>query len=343
MLPEASPQIIYIIGIGRSGTTLLTKLLSQHQNILTTPENYFSTFFYHAFRKKKIFSVKDQDLLGSFNLWFGKLQPYIGYTYDEENKFVKEPFSGDYKNWCISNYTLFREDISIKKNIKIIIDKNPSNSLYIDQILDFNPDAKFLFIQRDYRANILSRKQSQHIRTGEVVYNSVRWNYFMKTIHQKRKALPGYFHCLSYEDLVLNEKETMKGVFDFLQLDSNDLSSKSIYSKSMDQKIRGNERGTKKYSDLSQPIYKDRLDAWRNNLDPKEIAIAESICGTIGNRLGYQKVSESSLSVKDYLRFDFKELQLKLGNLKDGIMFYAPLEFKINRFIKFVRKVENQR
>lgn len=45
-------QTHYIIGIGRSGTTLLSKLLNQHQNCLVTLETDFVTFFTSRLKKK---------------------------------------------------------------------------------------------------------------------------------------------------------------------------------------------------------------------------------------------------------------------------------------------------
>ena len=44
-------KVHYVIGIGRSGTSLLMSLLGAHQNLHTPPENYFNTFFKNAFQK----------------------------------------------------------------------------------------------------------------------------------------------------------------------------------------------------------------------------------------------------------------------------------------------------
>jgi hypothetical protein len=100
-------EVNYIIGIGRSGTTLLTSVLGNHPEIKTIPENYFVTFFYNSFKNKTYFKPSELLLIHEFNLLFNKLQPYIGYDYtlNKENDFLQQPFIGSYFELCKQFYT----------------------------------------------------------------------------------------------------------------------------------------------------------------------------------------------------------------------------------------------
>jgi hypothetical protein len=78
-------QTHYIIGIGRSGTTLLSKLLNQHKNCLVTLETDFVIFFYHSFKDKTIFSKNDFELIANyFNLFF-KINPTVKPYFNNTN------------------------------------------------------------------------------------------------------------------------------------------------------------------------------------------------------------------------------------------------------------------
>jgi hypothetical protein len=48
----------YILGIGRSGTTLLVNIFNRHTNVLATPESVFTQFFFFLVSKTKPYILK---------------------------------------------------------------------------------------------------------------------------------------------------------------------------------------------------------------------------------------------------------------------------------------------
>ncbi|NBY39624.1 MAG: hypothetical protein EBQ66_01615 [Flavobacteriia bacterium] len=68
---------------------------------------------------------------------------------------------------------------SSKKSVPYV-NKNPLHSLYLHELQALNPESKFIWMMRDYRANVYSRIQSVHLKRSNVYFNAVRWVYFYK-------------------------------------------------------------------------------------------------------------------------------------------------------------------
>ena len=343
----------YIIGIGRSGTSLLMSLLGAHPIIHTTPENYFSIFFSNAFQNKTVFSPQDIRLIHRFNIAFGKLQPYVGFNYilNDASDLLNNGFKGTYLELCNEIYLSFQHTTLQNEAVSSIIDKNPSNTLFTDRLLKFNPEAKFILMVRDYRANMLSRKESIDFFTPDVAFNSFRWNYFTKKALQLKDRFPDKVLLVRYEDIVNSTDETLHTIFSFLEVEtinSEDLRAReraSYLDFENDEKLKSSDRIQKKYGDLAKPIFKNRTDKWKESLTHSEIQVAESICGLTGAQVGYQATQEIPVlkSIDFKLKNSFKSLKVNLIFQKDYLFFYLPIEFKLKRFEAFVDKIDLKR
>lgn len=343
----------YIIGIGRSGTSLLMSLLGAHPNIHATPENYFSIFFSHAFQNKTVFSPQDIRLIHRFNIAFGKLQPYVAFEYSlsDASDLLKNGFKGTYRELCNEIYFSFKHTTLQNVAVNSIIDKNPSNTLFTANLLKFNPDAKFILMVRDYRANMLSRKESMHLFTADIAFNSFRWKYFTKKALRLKERFLDKVLLVRYEDVVYSTDETLLTIFSFLgveTINSDDLRAReraSYLDFENDEKLKSSDRIQKKYGDLAKPIFKNRTDKWKESLTQAEIQVTESICGKTGEKVGYQATNK--ISILSILVFKvkniFKSLKVNLIFQKDYLFYYLPIEIKLKRFEAFVEKVEFKR
>lgn len=343
-------EVNYIIGIGRSGTTLLTSILGAHPAINTVPENYFVTFFYNSFKNKTCFKTSDLMLIHEFNLLFNRLQPYIGYDYTltKEDDFLQQSFIGSYHELCKHFYNFFKHKTNNSVNAPIIIDKNPSNTLYCEKLLKLNPNAKFIFITRDYRANILSRIESIHIRPPSVVYNAIRWNYFTNKALKFEKQHQNQVLRIKYEELVSHPEHTLDRIFSFLRIEKY---SKSHLQMSEEQAIvddltnHYSERLNKKYGDLIKPINTNRLDSWKKNLAYEQLILSDYICNGFGEKLGYKP--QSNIAVLKKISLFIKTIHLRyillIEQIKDETTFYLPIKFKVDRFKKHIERIERVR
>lgn len=346
-------QTHYIIGIGRSGTSLLMSLLGAHPSIHGTPENYFSVFFAKKFKNKTRFSAHDIRLIHRFNIAFNKLQPYVAfqYTLNEENDLLKNGFKGNYNELCQQIYLSFEHATIKNTEAKIIIDKNPSNTLFTNKILDFNPNSKFILVVRDYRANILSRKESIHLLSPNVAFNSIRWNYFTKKALQLKEKFPEKVLLIRYEDLVRATDETLNTIFVFLDVEcinSQELREReraSYLEFEHDEKLKSSVRIQKKYGDLAKPIFTNRTEKWKENLTAFEIETTEAICNEVGKKVGYFPIKNISSIRNFYLRLKNLILFMKIHITfqKDYFFYHLPIEYKVKKFENFVQKINEKR
>jgi len=351
-------EVNYIIGIGRSGTTLLTSILGVHPEINTIPENYFVTFFYNSFRNKTYFKPSELLLIHEFNHLFNRLQPYIGYDYTltKEDDFLKQPFMGSYHELCKHFYNFFKHKTNNSVNAPIIIDKNPSSTLYCEKLLELNPNAKFIFITRDYRANILSRIESIHIRPPSVAYNAIRWNYYMSKALRFENQHQSQVLKIKYEELVNHPENTLNQIFSFLKIEkysTNNLQTNekqaivgdlTNYSSELLNK-KYNDLIKKKYSDLTKPINTNRLDSWKTNLTHEQLILSDYICKKFGEKLGYKPQTNITAHKKIslFIKTIYFNFIVLIERLKDKTTFYLPIKFKVKRFRKHIERIETVR
>jgi hypothetical protein len=345
-------QVNYIIGIGRSGTSLLVSLLGSQPNIQTIPENYFSMFFAHYYAKKTTFSVQDVRLINSFNEKFNILQPYIGFSYLLEEKLLKNGFNGDYLSLCKLIYSSFHHNTMNRFDPAVIIDKNPSNTLFLKTLKTINREGKYILMMRDYRANMLSRKESIHLLSPNIVYNAIRWNYFTKKALRFQRKNQDNVLVVKYEDLVTNPSIELQRILIFFGLnESVDLANRTqesqIYKEFQNHAaLASNDRIIKKYGDLAQPIFTSRLDVWKERLSKKEIALCELYCSKLGREFGYTpEFPKSSFfaTIFYHLRYAPLYIKVRFTFLKDAVFYYLPIKFKVARFAQYVNRVDELR
>lgn len=344
-------MVNYILGMGRSGTSLLMSLIGSHPQIHSTPENYFSVFFANAFLHKTYFTPKDIALIHRFNLAFEKLQPYVGFRYDLSNHsdLLKNGFHGTYFELCKQIYRQFQHETLDKSEAKIVLDKNPANTLFFDKLLKINPNAKFVCIIRDYRSNALSRKQSPDIQSPHVVNSVIRWDYFNYKCQQLFFKHPEKCILVRYEDLVEAPEIEVERIFKFLEISnitSHQEKERNSYSNyKLDNNLITSQRAKKKFEDLSRPVYKDRLEKWRVHLSPREIEIAESLCGARGEAFGYHRSLHANFfkTITSDIILEWRRIPIHFQFIKDRIFHRMPISFKVKRFESYVNQVNKRR
>jgi tetratricopeptide (TPR) repeat protein len=185
---------VFIVGMLRSGTTLLENLLDQHPRIKARGE---LNFLAHAWKTWEPMTsnhvmLKDQQ---------------------ENNRIATEDLAG--QTWRHMQLDGPADDY--------YIDKNPLNFRYLSMLAEIMPEARILHLRRDGRDSCLScfMQLFQHPDTGFANQLDTLAEFYQGYLQLMR-----YFHCnmpqqimaLDYEDLVINTKETLSGALAFLGL-----------------------------------------------------------------------------------------------------------------------------
>ena len=265
-------KIFFIVGVQRSGTTLLQSLLSKHPGISMEERAI-------AFRIITCFNNL-YDLL-PFNVAHNK-EAFLKWLIENDEKGRLAALI-DTQN--LADYQTIQELIqqSIYKKIaeeETIIwgDKSPNAQHYIKDLKLFIPEAKFLHIIRDGRANAysMSKRSYQNLRLS--AQHWVDGNIF-GLVNQDILGMDNY-KILRYEDLLTNPEKELKEVCDFLEIPFNkkmlDLSNNTLQEE---------KQYVKSYFDTS------KINAWQEQLSKKSIEQVETIQGPLLKKSGYELVT----------------------------------------------------
>jgi hypothetical protein len=337
-------KLHFIVGIGRSGTTILSKLLNKYSDVHCMPEANFLVFFLYKYSHKKNFTLKEIDYIFEEIAIYALSHPMVGWEFDA--KPVKQKITEllnisetiSYQQLCIFIYQNFKIPGTDKEKAHLLIDKNPSYTIFINKISRELPESKFIFIIRDYRANILSRKQSVYLKSPNVAYNATRWKLYNEEAYAFYKKNNDKVILVKYEDLVSNYELEINRIIQFLNISPilepthiNDQQNININDYNISERFK--ERFIKKYSDLNKELNPDRLNVWKEKLSEKEIKTCEIICASFAENFGYAPSYSTSFLEKIKITV-FCFIPILSGHMdvfKDKIIYYSPIALKLNR------------
>lgn len=335
---EGLSHLNYIIGIGRSGSTLLTTMLNANSQIKAIPEIPITIFFSSHYKHIK---GRNNSLENKAKLYlsiYQKLRPEKLVNLNAENI--------DFENCQYSSYHGFISKIFENFTIagksgytKLTIDKNPYYTFHYKRLKRLSPNPKFIILTRDFRANILSRKSKALNKPANVAFNAFRWRIF----HKKLNKFQDNRDCLitRYEDLVTGQESELRRICTFLNVDYESDTIESRIVENVSDTIE--DKKTKHFADehfqgLTQPVYQNRLEAWKTELTKSEIELSELICGTTGLKYGYEvkKQSKSNypILVCKYFRWYLKAI---FSIYKEYPIYYIPVWVKLKRLKQVMR------
>lgn len=302
--PTILPQLYFVIGIGRSGTTLINQVLNANPYCLSTPETKFVMTFYSKYAHQT--NINPDELFQDIRTYYHTLRKdkqidiwQLNYTQLQQQLQQHTPLN--YADACriflLNMYYLGRSN----DQVRCIADKNPNYVSYLPQLLQLFPQAKFIVSLRDYRAVFNSSQQSKGNLIITPTVRLLRWREHFTTLLKYTQAMPDRFFWLPYEKLVQDDENKLRQLCLFLQIpfDTQMCQSHEPLKHWVDthtNELSNNPRQQKKWTDLSRPINPLRSESWRQSLSPTDILFAELICGKVGQQLGYSPTHSPNLS-----------------------------------------------
>jgi hypothetical protein len=293
-------RIVFVTGASRSGTTMVSRILGNHSQILGLRElHYFGDLCEPAtvgrldmraltFLAARIFSRHARDVWGSdpTELELSKARELCESLAPEQR----------------TGYGVFAASLAClatDAGKSIVCEQTPRNVFYAQNILANLPGAAFVHVVRDPRAVLASQKNRwklrqlgarrvplhETIRTW-VNYHPVTMAKLWRNATDAAIRLRGHHRVMltRFEDLVADPEVHIRTICDFLEVSFEPVMSLIPKWGSSNVKHETDKKG----------LSKDVLDQWESVLSDGEVEIVEHITGELMSRFSYVPRSQGS-------------------------------------------------
>lgn len=268
--PELPP--FFIVGCGRSGTTLLKSMLSAHPALHLMPETFFfrSILPRVAQHESAPWESIDTWWMADMGITPRSIKPFV-------EKRLKEGGSPD----CALLAAVF-DTHRCKNPGKAIGEKTPDHVNHLDYIRRCFPDARVIQIVRDPRAVLASFRK---VKVGSNAVSDVVKEWLGAiTVLERWRGTEGFL-AIRYEDLVENPEEVLREVCQTLGV---------YWSADLLEYHRRSEKGFAPeqghHANTLRPLFRGSLDSWRNELSDTDVALVEWALRGAMPRYGYTPV-----------------------------------------------------
>lgn len=225
---NAEIRPIFIVGLPRSGTTLVEQILAAHSKVVATDELPFI------------------ERIGSELERSGGYGQRLATLTDEEKQQYRERYLRE------AGQFVARKDCHF-------IDKNPNNFIHIGLIRELFPESLIINLRRDLRDNAVSMYR-QLFAVGHDYSSSFDGlqsyaSGYLKIMQHWLAVFPAAIRVQSYEELVTSPAEQIAALLSFCQLDSEPECFEFYKNKQLVM--------TPSASQVSQPMYTSSIDRWK--------------------------------------------------------------------------------
>jgi hypothetical protein len=267
----------FIVGCGRSGTTLLKSILNAHPNVFVAPE----TFYFRSIKKR----IKEStEPWNSVNFWWLR---DAGITPALLRPFVQSRMEHGQNLDAVVFGAIMDLHASRNKNC-LIGEKTPSHVKYVDQIRSIYPDAKFIQIYRDPRAVYSSFKK---VDVGPRFISEIMKEWLAAAKVMRRRSDDKNYLTLKYEGLIERPEVNLKNICEFLELKWHD-SILNFHSR----KEPGFAQEQKHHQNTQKPLFRTSINSWQNELKLREVGLIEWSVGSELEALGYDRAVQHKLA-----------------------------------------------
>ena len=287
-----APAAPFIVGVGRSGTTLLRMMLDSHSQLTIPPETHFIPQLIDLFEvSEHVSPERAVEIVTSERHWG---------DFAIEKADLLERFRGVDPFTPGDAIRSFFELYAEREGKPHWGDKTPiymKRMLMIEEVL---PEARFIHLIRDGRDVALSRARRALRDPAPVSKTAQRWQTRIQKARRQQRKL-GFYMEVRYEDLVVDTEPTLRGICDFLDLPfepemlayhqragerleemARDLPGEG------DRPVRPGDERMEAHAETRSPPNPDRISRWRTEMSEAERDQFESVAGAMLAELGYE-------------------------------------------------------
>jgi tetratricopeptide (TPR) repeat protein len=235
---------IFILGMPRSGTTLVEQILASHRQVHGAGElRTLRQIVYSYFDKGKDVRFPES---------------------------VRQVDSADFERSGVEYIQAIRKH---SPDTRFITDKMPENFKYIGLIKLMLPDAKVIHCRRDPADTCLSIFKTLFTAKHEYAHDLGELgryhNFYRGLMEHWRSAIPGFIHEVQYEDMVADQAGQTRTLLEYCGLEWDDA---CLEFHKLDRPVM-----TASAEQVRRPIYRDSVQLWKR-YETQLAPLLESFC-----------------------------------------------------------------
>lgn len=282
-------DFVSVVGVNRSGTTLMRNVLNGSDQLAIADENHFlghliaSEGARHQFRKLGPLSNDDNvrrlvDFIYSKELRrASKFRNYAHWGWLIKNvdreRLVQEILKTDRSDRSL--FVVFLRAFADAQGKTIIGEKTPAHFRYVGTLLEWFPDGKIVHMIRDPRGIFVSdvqrrREDPPHqqarvfgmllrsdllLKLFVLVVTTYAWSQSVSAGLKHKKLFPTRYRLQRFEDLVADSQRQVSELCQFLEID--------VQPKMLDQLVvRGFQKGDAGFDAKAASRFRKHIDSW---------------------------------------------------------------------------------
>lgn len=281
----------FVVGVGRSGTTLMRMMLDSHPALAIPPETHFvpelirSCRSWRASPDRVLKSITESRRWGDFDLDQDALLARFKALDVLDTAGVLRSF-----------YGLYAETRGKRR----WGDKTPVYVTRMTEISAALPETHFVHLIRDGRDVAVSRAKRSMRAASTPDAAARKWRDRIREARKQGETLPHYME-VRYEDLVLDTERELRRVCEFIRLPWDDSllryherAGERLMEVARDlpaaagKKLRPAEERMAAHALTMEPPKPDRVYAWRQQMSAADRAAFEHEAGELLAELGYE-------------------------------------------------------
>lgn len=297
-----STSPIFIVGVPRSGTTLLASLLSAHPTTAISPESHFLNYWLPQWGQSNLHTFWQQ---------FCQSQRFSYFGVDADAVWARAQTKQKLTHRALFESLL--ETYAAQLNKPRWGEKTPMHYQHLDQIFDWYPTASVLWLLRDPRAVVASLLRANWASdyTDE---NAQLWHQSLRDYERHWQA-DTRVKQVRYETLVTRPQACLQEICEFLHepyppdlIDRRSSANSPIVNRP--------EWAATHLRQALAPLEITPLEKWKRQLSRSRVEIIEQINRDTMARYGYTPMTSGQTLLRGKLRGRLEQLERKfIGRL----------------------------
>jgi hypothetical protein len=305
----------FIVGVTRSGTTLLRLMLDSHPKLTIPPETHFLPKLLRLADQPEMRPAKLARKISKHRRWG---------DFDISRKEFAQALREQRELNGTSAARAFYDLYARKQGKPRWGDKTPGYQIRMLKLRKALPEARFIHVIRDGRDVVLSQARKATEPTP-LETAAKRWrSRLLATRLRARRLDESSYMEIRYEDLIRDTEGTLRGICQFIglrynrrMLDYHERAAvrlEEIAKELPAAEGKGEldaERRVSAHALTHEPPRQERVEAWREEMSPEDVATFERAAGDLLAEFGYELVSGEKFEPDEEPKSDREEKETR--------------------------------